>query len=156
MPSNSATFSFSALSNFCSPGKRTSWAIIAVAICIAVGNVSFEDWPMLQWSFGCTGSFDPMVPPMISMARFAITSFAFILDCVPDPVCHTTSGKLSSNLPENTSVAAWIIASARSASNLPEALFASAQAFLIAPSARTMLTGCFSQPIGKFRIDLWV
>ena len=27
------------------------------------------------------------------IARFEITSLAFILDCVPEPVCHTTSGK---------------------------------------------------------------
>lgn len=30
---------------------------------IAVGNESFEDCPMLTWSFGCTGAFDPTVPP---------------------------------------------------------------------------------------------
>ena len=27
----------------------------AAAMCIAVGNVSFEDCDMLTWSFGCTG-----------------------------------------------------------------------------------------------------
>jgi hypothetical protein len=44
------------------------------------------------------------------MALFAITSFAFMLDCVPDPVCHTTKGKWSFNFPEITSSAADMIA----------------------------------------------
>ena len=35
-------------------------------------------------------------------------------------------------------------------------MFTSAAACLITPSARTIATGCFSQPIGKFRIDRWV
>ncbi len=77
-----------------------------MATCMAVGKVSFDDWPMLTWSFGCTGFFEPIIPPSISIARFEITSFAFMFDCVPDPVCQTTSGKLSSNLPSITSCAA--------------------------------------------------
>ena len=105
---------------------------------------------MLQWSFGCTGSFDPMTPPKISMARFAITSLAFILDCVPEPVCQTTSGKLSSNLPATTSDAAWMMASPNSLGSLPLSILACAQACLITPNARTIAIGCFSQPIGKF------
>ena len=31
-------------------------AIVYVAMCIAVGNVSLLDWPMFTWSFGWTGS----------------------------------------------------------------------------------------------------
>ena len=34
-----------------------------MATCIAVGNVSLDDWPMLTWSFGCTGDLLPSVPP---------------------------------------------------------------------------------------------
>jgi len=33
----------------------------------------------------------------------AITSLRFMLVCVPEPVCHTTSGKWSSSLPSITS-----------------------------------------------------
>jgi hypothetical protein len=44
------------------------------------------------------------------MALFAITSLAFMLDYVPEPVCHTTNGKLSFNLPWITSSAAAMIA----------------------------------------------
>ena len=35
------------------------------------------------------------------MARLAITSLAFMLLCVPEPVCQTTSGKWSSSLPRD-------------------------------------------------------
>ena len=63
------------------------------AICIAVGNTSLDDWLLLTWSLGCTGSFEPSLPPAISMARFEITSLTFMFDCVPLPVCQTTRGK---------------------------------------------------------------
>ncbi len=38
----------------------------------------------------------------------------------------------------------------------PASMLTSAQAFLMTPSARTMATGCFSQPIGKLMIERWV
>ena len=72
-------------------------------MCIAAGKVSFEDWLLFTWSFGWTLDFSPNLPPNNSFARFAITSLAFMLDCVPEPVCHTTNGKLSSNLPSTIS-----------------------------------------------------
>ena len=58
-------------------------------MCIAVGKVSFEDCDMFTWSFGWTGVLDPSSPPAISIARFEMTSFAFMLLWVPEPVCHT-------------------------------------------------------------------
>ena len=67
-------------------------------MCIAVGKVSFDDWLRLTWSFGCTGALAPSGAPSSSLARFAITSFAFMLVWVPEPVCQTTSGKCSSRL----------------------------------------------------------
>jgi hypothetical protein len=54
--------------------------------------VSFEDWLRLTSSFGWT-SRAPSAPPRISVARFAITSLAFMFVWVPLPVCHTTRGK---------------------------------------------------------------
>ena len=98
MSLNAAALSTSAPCSFCSPGSVTSRAVIATAMCIAVGKVSFDDWPMLTWSFGCTGCFEPISPPSISIARFEITSLAFMFDWVPEPVCQTTSGKWSSQL----------------------------------------------------------
>ena len=62
-------------------------------MCMAVGKVSLDDWLRFTWSFGWTGSFEPISPPRISMARFAITSLAFMFDCVPEPVCQTERGK---------------------------------------------------------------
>ena len=105
------------------PGSSTSRAVIAAATCIAVGKVSFDDWPMLTWSFGWTGSLEPMPPPSISIARFEITSLAFMFDCVPEPVCQTTSGKWSSSLPAATSAAASTMASPIRLSSWPEAMF---------------------------------
>ncbi len=32
----------------CEMCNRTSCAVVAAAICMAVGNVSFDDWPILQ------------------------------------------------------------------------------------------------------------
>jgi hypothetical protein len=39
---------------------------------------------MFTWSLGWTGFFEPISPPSISMARFEITSLAFMLDWVPE------------------------------------------------------------------------
>lgn len=46
---------------------------MATAICIAVGNVSLDDWDLLTWSFGCTGSFEPNFPPKSSIALLLMT-----------------------------------------------------------------------------------
>ena len=54
-------------------------------MCMAVGNVSFDDCDMLTWSLGWTGFLEPMTPPLNSMARFEMTSLAFMLVCVPLP-----------------------------------------------------------------------
>ena len=43
---------------------------------------------MFTWSFGWTGTLEPITPPLSSMARFEITSLAFMLVCVPLPVCQ--------------------------------------------------------------------
>jgi hypothetical protein len=76
-----------------------------------VGKESLDDADMLTWSLGWTGFLVPIVPPKISIARFEMTSLAFILDWVPEPVCHTTRGKWSMSLREATSAEACWIAS---------------------------------------------
>ncbi len=75
-------------------------------MCMAVGKVSLEDWLWFTSSFGWIGFFDPTVPPASWIARFAITSFAFMFVCVPDPVWKTTSGNSPSSFPSMTSCAA--------------------------------------------------
>ncbi len=119
------------------------------AMCIAVGNVSFEDWLLLTSSLGWTGFFEPSAPPMSSIARFAITSLAFMFVCVPLPVCQTESGKWSSSFSSMTSSAARMIASAFFASSAPRSRLTTAAAFLRMPKARMSSRGNRSPPIRK-------
>jgi len=60
-------------------GINLSLVSMTAAICIAVGNTSFDDYDLFTSSLGCT-DFDPSSPPIISIALFEITSFPFILD----------------------------------------------------------------------------
>ncbi len=60
---------------------------------MAVGKVSFDDCDLFTSSLGCIKVFPvPKVPPLKTSARLAMTSFKFILLCVPEPVCQITSG----------------------------------------------------------------
>ncbi len=58
---------------------------------------------MFTWSFGWTGSWEPSVPPSSWIQRLETTSLTFMFDCVPEPVCHTYSGKSESSFPAITS-----------------------------------------------------
>ena len=95
-----------------SAGISRAWTARAAATCIAVGKLSFDDWLLLTWSLGWTGSLPPRLPVRISLARPAITSLAFMFDWVPEPVCQMTSGNWPSRSPRATSPAACWIASA--------------------------------------------
>jgi hypothetical protein len=53
---------------------------------MADGNTSLDDCEAFTWSLGCTGR------PSARLARVAMTSLAFMLDDVPDPVWKTSSG----------------------------------------------------------------
>jgi hypothetical protein len=119
-------------------------------MCIAVGKVSFEDCALLTSSFGWIGFLLPISPPASSIARFEMTSLAFMFVWVPLPVCHTTSGKWSSSRPSITSSAARTIRSAFSAGRSPSSRFASAAAFLRMPSARIISRGKRSPPMSKW------
>jgi hypothetical protein len=90
------------------------------------------------------------------LARFAITSLAFMLLWVPEPVCQTTSGKCSANLPSITSCAARMMVSARRGSSTPSSRLTRAAARLTTPSARTSGSGMVSVPIRKFCRLRWV
>ena len=69
-------------------GNSFSYVYITVATCIAVGNVSLDDYDLFTWSLGCT----TVESPNIYIALLDSTSLVFILDCVPEPVYHTTNG----------------------------------------------------------------
>ena len=90
-----------------------------------------------------------------AIARFAITSLAFMLVCVPEPVWNTTSGNSSSSLPSITSCAALTMRSTFAVGSCPSSPLASAAHFFRMPSAR--ITGRpqrkRSTPIGKLRCD---
>ena len=88
---SSSAFCSSAAWSFSRAGIRSSLIAIRAASWIALGITSFEDWQMLTWSFGWTGLREPISPPSSSIARFAITSLAFMLVEVPEPVWNSTS-----------------------------------------------------------------
>ena len=89
--------------------------------------------PMFTWSLGCTGALLPTSPPSVWMARLEMTSFTFMLVCVPEPVWKVTSGKWSSSLPAITSSAAVLMAEATDESKRPYFSFTDAAHFLRMP-----------------------
>ena len=97
---------------------------------------------MFTWSFGCTPS----------PARFAITSLAFMLVEVPEPVWNTSIGNWSSCCPAATSSPARATRSAMSASSNPSSAFTRAASALMRPSQRTTGAGTGSPDTGKFSI----
>ena len=68
------------------------------------GKTSLDDWEALTWSLGCTARRGS------GTARVAITSLAFMLDEVPEPVWKTSIGNWSSCRPAITSSAAATMA----------------------------------------------
>ncbi len=131
------------------PAAARALSACTAATCMAVGNTSFEDWPRLTSSLGCTRRASPRSPPISSEARFASTSFRFMLVCVPEPVCHTTSGNSPSHLPASTSSAAATMAAALPASSVPSSAFTVAQARLTSASARISSRGMRSPEMRK-------
>ena len=101
---------------------------------------------MFTWSLGWTPS----------PARLAMTSLAFMLVEVPEPVWKTSIGNWSSNSPSATRSAAAAIRSASPASSRSSSAFTRAAAPLIRPSQRTTGTGTVSPETGKFATALVV
>ena len=161
--------------SFSAAGIRRSSRAVTAEMCMAVGKVSLEDWLMLMSSLGwqslaacpaaallfCPAPVLPACPSAapaaaaaISLARLAMTSLAFMLDWVPDPVCQTTRGKWSISFPSITSSAACEIAASFSSVIFSgfKAWLARAAAFFRMPKARMISAGMVSipTPIGKF------
>jgi hypothetical protein len=126
---------------------RRSWSTSpSAARCTAEGNTSLDDWPMFTWSFGWTAS----------PARLPMTSFAFMLDEVPEPVWKTSMGNWSSCSPAATASPPAAMRSATSWSRSPSAALARAAAALIRPSARITGVGTGFPETGKFATALSV
>ena len=84
------------------------------------------------------------------MARFAITSFMFMLREVPAPPWKASTGNWSANCPAAISSQAWQIASAFSGESNSSLRLVRAAAFFTRASAR-ISSGCEGRPeTGKF------
>ena len=156
MSAHARAFSSSASRSARTDGIRRSEISVATATCSAVGNVSLDDWLRLTSSLGWIGFLPPRVPVAASLARPAITSFTFMFDCVPEPVCQTRSGNSLSSAPAATSSAAATISAWRSSGSTPRSWFTSAAARFSTPNARTMGRGIVSRPTRKKCSERWV
>ena len=105
---------------------------------------------MLTWSLGCTWV------PVRRDARAAMTSLAFMLVLVPEPVWNTSTGKCASWRPPATSRAAAAMARAARTGSRPSPRFASAAQALMSPRAPKNGRGRRVPPSGKFSTALWV
>ena len=148
-PSFSASSLRSVAVSLSTAGRTCSSMASTAAMCIAVGNVSLDDWDMLISSFGCRSFL-----PAISLPRLAMTSLAFMFDCVPEPVCQTTRGKCAKSFPSMTSVAACSMAASFSSVIFSgfSAWLALAAASFKTPKALVISRGMVSRPtpMGKF------
>ena len=117
-----------------------------------MGVTSFVDWAMFTWSLGWTSEYSPRRPPSSSIARFAITSFAFMFCAVPAPIWNASIGNCASHVPSATSCAARAIASAVLGSSRPRAALTSAAARLIVAVAAMNARGSRRPLMGKFSI----
>ena len=102
---------------------------------------SLEDWQRLTWSLGWTGLRVPRGWPSSSLARLAITSLAFMLVEVPEPVWKMSTTKSASKRPSATSCGGLddgvdLRPAARAPSKRPRSRLISAAARLIRPRAR--------------------
>ena len=144
--SNSAAFASSERASVSIAGSRSLTERSSAARWTADGKTSFDDWPMLTWSFGCTPS----------PASAVMTSFAFMFELVPEPVWKTSIGNWSSNSPAATRSAAAAIRPAISESSRPRSALARAAAPLIRPSQCATLAGIGSPETGKLATALSV
>ena len=117
---------------------------------MALGITSLLLCPMLTWSLGCT------LRASFCVAKVAITSLAFMLVLVPEPVWKMSNGKCASWSPRATSSAASWIAEAMSASRSPRSWLTAAAAPLINPNARKNVRGKGKPLMGKFSTALCV
>src|ERR1035441_4872176 len=126
---NSAALASNAAARCSSAGISSRASSRVAASPIADGNTSLDDCEALTWSFGCTGR------PSRCDASAAMTSLAFMLLEVPDPVWNTSIGNWSSCSPTATAAPASWIAAAIASSSTPSSPFTMAAQPLIEASA---------------------
>ena len=146
---NSSDLHSSVVRSWRNVGSNCCSIATAIAICMAVGNTSLDDCPMLTSSLGCNKRSLPIPPPINAEPRLASTSFMFILVCVPLPVCQTDKGNSESHRPAIISSAAFTIAAALSSGSLPRSRLTMAQARLTCASAMISASGMRSFEMEK-------
>lgn len=103
----------------------------ATLTCRAVGITPFDDWPRLMSSFACrTG---PPAPASCT-ARLTITSLAFVLVDVAEPVWNTSTGRCIACCPSAISRATCWMSRFFSGGSFLNSSFARAAASLNRPS----------------------
>ncbi|MOA17970.1 hypothetical protein D3C78_1382550 [compost metagenome] len=118
---------------------------------MALGMVSLLLCAQLTWSLALTAL------PSARLARVAITSLAFILLLVPEPVWYTSSGKCVISAASSSSWRqAAAMASPCAAVSCPSATLARAAASLASSSARMKPSGRRWPLTGKFCTARWV
>ena len=133
-----------------SAGRRRPSSSSAAATWMAVGIVSLDDCPRFTSSLGWTARFSA------ALASEAMTSLAFMLVEVPEPVWNTSTGNWSSCSPSPTAIAARRIAAAVRRSSRSSSALVSAAAALIRPSARMNARGMRRPDTGKLSTARWV
>lgn len=136
-------------------GIRFLFSSVEQAMCTEVGKTSFDDCDAFTWSLGCIlvwvlfwGSF--------WFARFAITSFMFMLEDVPEPVWNMSTGNSFWCFPEIISSVASMIAFVMWGGTMFSSVFVMAAAFFILAND-CMCVGVSVFPLmGKFSVALWV
>ena len=112
---------------------------------------------MFTWSFGLTVAYSPRLPALrSSLARFAMTSFAFMLCDVPAPAWNTSTTNESRCWPARISSHAATIASRISFGRRPDSALANAAAFFTRTVARMNAGNAVNPEIGKFSTALAV
>ncbi len=148
-PSSSLARASKVAQSLCRAGSKVSRHCNTALTRMAVGITSLLDCPRFTSSLGCTWT------PACSHRR-AITSLAFMLLLVPEPVWNTSTGNWSLCAPEATACAADWMASAFFRAKVPSSAFAPAAANLIHPRAEMNGAGS-GQPLrGKLSIARWV
>src|SRR6266478_3033488 len=143
------TFSATASCNAFTAGISRCFTLTAAAMFIAEGNVSLDDCDMLTWSLGCTGALLPSGVPASWQQRLEMTSFTFMLNCVPLPVIHTCCGNMSSCWPARISSQVWTMSRYRLSSSRFPAWLALAAPFFSVAYAVIISRGIRSFPMLK-------
>ena len=84
----------------------TQIGLVLLVALVCKNAILIVEFAKLNFEEGKSAMEAALEAARLRLRPIVMTSFAFMFDCVPDPVCQTTSGKCSSSLPSITSFAA--------------------------------------------------